>query len=206
MSTTNDTAPTYYRLSTGGGMAPLAPHRDHFGRRTAEELRAWAREHNILPAMELAIEHGGGEGTRGTFDIGTAAGMPMLMWRIEPWQPSMDPYHRTRPAPAPVDDPQAAVGAVLTIPDMEDAYADLAALLAALAESPLLAGLGGHPGEKLREIASDVRGLASRRPSDDGESEEAIEPAPGWEDRAVNRARDAGLFNRVESAATEPTA
>lgn len=94
MDTTTDTAPIYYRLSTGGGMAPLAPHRDRFGRRTAEELRAWASEHNVLPAMERAIEHGGGDGTRGTFDIGTAAGMPMLTCRIEPWQPSMDPYHR----------------------------------------------------------------------------------------------------------------
>ena len=62
MDTTTDTAPIYYRLSTGGGMATLAPHRDHFGRRTADELRAWAREHNILPALELAILAGGGGG------------------------------------------------------------------------------------------------------------------------------------------------
>jgi hypothetical protein len=99
MDTTTSTAPIYYRLSTGGGMAPLAPHRDHFGRRTVDELRAWAAEHSVLPAMERAIEAGGGNGDRGTFDVGIAAGRPMLTWQIEPWAPEMDPYHRVTSAP-----------------------------------------------------------------------------------------------------------
>jgi hypothetical protein len=89
MDTTQTTTEIYYRLSTGGGTAPLAPT----SLLTAAEVRAWATRQNkclsdadraaLCADVDQALAAGSGHGSAGSFARGTAAGMSVLRWQIE---------------------------------------------------------------------------------------------------------------------------